>query len=45
LERGVVGHEEVPADLREVLDDRFADSNNRLGELIDVNLEWLDRKL
>ena len=45
LKRGVVGHEEVPADLREMLDDRFADSNNRLGALIDVNLEWLDRKL
>jgi hypothetical protein len=41
----VVGHEEVPAELREVLDDHFADSNNRLGALIDVNLEWLDRKL
>lgn len=43
LERGAVGHEEVPAALRGVLDDRFNDSNKRLRSLIDEDLEWLDR--
>lgn len=45
LERGVVGHEEVPAEMREMLDDRFADSNKRLAALIDRDLTWLERVL
>jgi hypothetical protein len=44
LERGVVGHEEVPAALRGVLDERFSQSNKNLRELIDTDLEWLDRE-
>jgi hypothetical protein len=41
LERGVVGHEEVPSGLRGTLDDRFAGSNGRLRELIHEDLGWL----
>lgn len=42
LDRGVTGHEEVPAEFRGVLDERFSRSNKILRELIDVDLEWLE---
>lgn len=45
LDRGAVGHEEVPASLKGVLDERFREGNKRLRELIDTDLEWLDRAL
>jgi hypothetical protein len=43
LDRGAVGHEEVPAELRGVFDSRFNQSNKNLQELIDTDLEWLER--
>ncbi|CAN5755607.1 hypothetical protein BH23ACT4_BH23ACT4_03050 [soil metagenome] len=43
MERGAVGHEEVPAALRGVLDERFRQSNKNLRELIDTDLEWLEQ--
>ena len=45
LDRGVVGHEEVPAALRGMLDDRFDEANRTLRDLIDEDLEWLNRSL
>jgi len=45
LDRGVVGHEEVPPELRGKLDERFSQSNKTLREMIDADLEWLDRAL
>ena len=45
LDRDTGGHEEVPAALRGALDQRFSESNKNLRQLIDTNLEWLDRAL
>ncbi|MGF1618756.1 MAG: sulfotransferase [Acidimicrobiia bacterium] len=42
-ERDAVGHEEVPAALSGVLDERFNQSNKNLRELIDTDLGWLER--
>ncbi|MDH3462175.1 MAG: sulfotransferase domain-containing protein [Acidimicrobiia bacterium] len=44
LERGVTGHSKVPPDLLQFLDDRFLDSNQRLREMLDVELEWLSNR-
>ena len=41
--RDAVGHEEVPAALRGVLDERFYQSNKNLRELVDTDLKWLER--
>lgn len=43
LERGVVGHEEVPTAFRGILDDRFAESNRRLRHLVHEDLGWLEQ--
>lgn len=43
MERGAAGHEEVPVALRGVLDERFNQSNKNLRELIETDLEWLER--
>ncbi len=45
MERGAVGHEEVPAELRGGLDERFKQSNENLRELIDTDLDWLEKTL
>lgn len=41
LEKGVSGHEEVPEEMREVLDRRFEEPNRALRGLIDEDLGWL----
>jgi hypothetical protein len=43
LERGVVGHQEVPSNLRGRFDSRFAESNRRLRQLVHEDLGWLER--
>lgn len=42
-DRGTVGHEEVPAELRHMFDERFDQANETLRNLIDIDLGWLER--
>ncbi len=41
LKPGVEGHDAVPANLKDTVEQRFAGSNRALREMIDVDLGWL----
>ncbi len=43
LTRGAQGHEKVPPQIRQSLDDQFAASNKALADMQDVDLEWLNQ--